>query len=50
MRGRAADVMAWVLDGSLTVRAEHEYPLRDAAEAHRALEARATTGKIVLVP
>jgi NADPH2:quinone reductase len=50
MRGRAADVMAWVLDGSLAVRAEHEYALRDAAEAHKAIEGRTTTGKILLIP
>jgi NADPH2:quinone reductase len=28
----------------------HRYPLEDAREAHRALEARETTGSIVLVP
>jgi NADPH2:quinone reductase len=29
---------------------EHIYPLGDAAQAHRALEGRQTTGKILLVP
>jgi NADPH2:quinone reductase len=50
MRGRAADILSWVADGSLTVRIDHEFPLRDAAEAHRALEGRGTTGKILLIP
>ncbi len=47
---RAADVLGWVREGKLKLRMEFEYPLEDAAEAHRALEARRTTGKILLVP
>jgi NADPH2:quinone reductase len=47
---RAADVLGWVGAGTLRLRVEHEFPLRDAAEAHRALEGRRTTGKVVLVP
>ena len=47
---RAADVLGWIREGKLKLRMEFEYPLKDAAEAHRALEARKTTGKILLVP
>ncbi len=47
---RAGDVFGWVADGSLTVRAEHRYALADAAEAHRDLEGRKTTGKVLLIP
>jgi NADPH:quinone reductase len=50
MRARANTVLSWLADGSLKVHIGHEYPLRDAAEAHRALESRATTGKILLIP
>ena len=47
---RAGDVLQWVLDGSLNLRAEHHYPLAKAADAHRALEGRRTTGKVLLIP
>lgn len=47
---RAADLFAWVADGSLEVRIGARFALRDAAEAHRALEGRATTGKVILEP
>ena len=47
---RAGEVMGWVRDGSLNVRIDRKVPLADAAEAHRALEARGTTGKVLLVP
>ncbi len=47
---RAGDVLGWVRDGSLRLRIEHAYPLAEAAEAHRALEGRRTTGKVILVP
>jgi NADPH2:quinone reductase len=47
---RAGDVLGWVADGSLKLRLEHEYPLADAAQAHRDLEARKTTGKVLLIP
>jgi NADPH2:quinone reductase len=43
-------VLGWVRDGSLTLRIEHEFPLAEAAAAHRALEGRKTTGKILLLP
>jgi NADPH:quinone reductase len=47
---RAGDVLGWIRDGKLRLRMEHEYPLKDAAEAHRALEGRKTTGKVLLIP
>ena len=47
---RAGDVLRAVADGSLRVRMEHTYALADAAQAHRDLEARRTTGKVILVP
>jgi NADPH2:quinone reductase len=39
-----------VADGTLELRIEREFPLADAAEAHRALESRRTTGKLLLIP
>ena len=47
---RAGDVLRWVADGSLKLRLEHTYRLADAAQAHRDLESRKTTGKVLLVP
>jgi NADPH2:quinone reductase len=47
---RAADVLGWVRDGKLQLRVEREFPLADAAAAHRALEGRQTTGKVLLIP
>lgn len=46
--GRAADIFSWAAAGVLAVRAEHDYPLADAARAHADLEARKTTGKLLL--
>ena len=47
---RAGEVLGWVSDGSLGVRIDRKVPLADAGEAHRALEERRTTGKVLLVP
>jgi len=47
---RAGEVLGWVADGSLKLRIEHTYPLAEAAEAHRDLEGRKTTGKVLLIP
>ena len=47
---RAGDVLNWVANGSLKLRMEHTFPLSDVAEAHRSLEGRKTTGKVLLVP
>ena len=45
---RAADLFAWFGAGKLGVAIEREYPLADAAEAHRYLEAGKTRGKLLL--
>jgi NADPH2:quinone reductase len=47
---RAGDVLGWVADGSLDVRIGGRYPLEDARRAHEDLEARRTTGKLLLIP
>jgi len=47
---RAGDVLGWVREGSLSVRIDRAVPLAQVAEAHRALEERRTTGKVLLVP
>jgi NADPH2:quinone reductase len=50
LEDRSAELLRWVQDGTLTLRIEHEFPLAQAAEAHRQLEARRTTGKVLLRP
>jgi NADPH2:quinone reductase len=50
LRQRAKDLFEWVASGKLKLRIEHEYPLKDAADAHKALEGRKTTGKVLLIP
>ena len=50
LRQRAKDLFEWVAAGKLKLRIEHEYPLKDAVEAHKALEGRKTTGKVLLIP
>jgi len=47
---RAGDVLGWVASGELKLRVHKKYPLREAAEAHRDLEGRKTTGKLLLIP
>ena len=46
---RAAELFDAVLDGTLALRVEHTYPLADARRAHEDLEARRTTGKLLLL-
>jgi NADPH2:quinone reductase len=50
LRERADDVFGMVERGELHVRIGHVHALRDAAQAHRELEARKTTGKVLLIP
>lgn len=45
---RAGDIFGWIRQGTLQLRIDHEYQLSDAAQAHRDLEERKTTGKILL--
>jgi NADPH2:quinone reductase len=47
---RAADVLGAVASGRLKVRIGQTFPLGEAADAHRALEGRKTTGKVLLLP
>lgn len=47
---RASDVLKCVSTGELKLRIGHRFPLSEAAEAHRHLEGRATTGKVLLLP
>jgi NADPH2:quinone reductase len=44
------ELFAQVASGAITIDAPKRYPLEHAAQAHRDLEARATTGALVLVP
>jgi len=46
---RSRDVFGMIAAGKLKLRVEHTYPLTEAAQAHRDLESRKTTGKILLV-
>jgi NADPH2:quinone reductase len=50
LRRRAEDLFSWVRDGELAVRIGRTFPLAEAAAAHRALEGRTTTGKVLLQP
>ena len=50
LRWRAGEVLGWIRDGSLRLRVDREVPLARAGMAHRALEARETTGKVLLQP
>jgi NADPH2:quinone reductase len=47
---RAGDLFDWIAAGKLTLRISKTLPLKDAAEAHRLLEGRKTTGKVLLTP
>jgi NADPH2:quinone reductase len=47
---RAGDLFSWIASGKLKLRVEKTFPLAEAAEAHRQLEGRRTTGKVILLP
>lgn len=47
---RANDLFNWIASGQLKLRIDKTFPLAEAAEAHRQLEGRKTTGKVLLVP
>ncbi len=47
---RATAVLQMISSGKLKLRIEHIYPLKSAEQAHRDLEARKTTGKLLLIP
>jgi NADPH2:quinone reductase len=50
LQQRAGELFGWIREGKLKLRMEFEFPLKDAAEAHKALEGRKTTGKVLLIP
>ena len=47
---RCNDILGWVASGELKVHIGAEFPLAEAAEAHRRLAGRQTTGKVLLIP
>jgi NADPH2:quinone reductase len=47
---RSGDVLGWVKAGKLKLRIDLTLPLAQAADAHRQLEGRQTTGKVLLIP
>ena len=47
---RSDELFTAVLNGILKVRIDKKYPLAEAAQAHRDLESRKTTGKLLLIP
>jgi NADPH2:quinone reductase len=47
---RTTELFGWIRDGKIKLRVDHQFPLEQAAEAHRQLEGRKTTGKILLIP
>ncbi len=47
---RASDVLGWIGNRSLKLRVDRAFPLAQAGDAHRALEARETMGKVLLIP
>jgi NADPH2:quinone reductase len=48
--GRANQLFEWIASGRLKLRIDQSFTLAEAAHAHRLLEGRKTTGKLVLVP
>jgi NADPH2:quinone reductase len=50
LRRRTAAVFGLITSGALEVRVGLRLPIKEAADAHRKLEARETTGKVLLVP
>jgi NADPH2:quinone reductase len=50
LEARAGEVLGGIAAGRLKLRIDRTYPLAAAAEAHRALESRATTGKVLILP
>jgi NADPH2:quinone reductase len=50
LQRRATDVLTMIATGKIKLRIEHIYPLKEVQQAHRDLEARKTTGKLLLIP
>ena len=47
---RSSDLFEWIAAGQLQIRIDKSFPLAEVAEAQRQLEARKTTGKVILIP
>jgi NADPH2:quinone reductase len=47
---RAGEVLGWIQKGELKLRIGATFPLGEVARAHRDLEGRRTTGKVLLIP
>jgi NADPH2:quinone reductase len=50
LESRAGDLLQMIVSGELKLRIHHRYSLGDAEQAHRELEGRKTTGKLLLIP
>jgi len=50
LMARSGAVFGMIASGKLKLRIEHTYPLAEAQRAHRELEGRKTTGKLLLIP
>jgi NADPH2:quinone reductase len=50
LKWRSSDLFQWIADGRLKMRVHKIYKLADAAQAQRDLEARKSTGKLLLQP
>jgi NADPH2:quinone reductase len=50
LESRARDVLQSIVNGELKLQIHHRYPLAEAEQAHRDLEGRKTTGKLLLIP
>jgi NADPH2:quinone reductase len=47
---RTGEIFGWIAEGKLRLAIDREMPLDQAGDAHRALEGRETTGKVLLIP
>jgi NADPH2:quinone reductase len=50
LMARSGAVFSMIAAGKLKLRVEHMYPLAEVQHAHRDLEGRKTTGKLLLIP
>jgi NADPH:quinone reductase len=50
LESRARELLRWVRDGTLKLHIDRTWPLAQAGDAHRALEHRTTSGKVLLQP
>jgi NADPH2:quinone reductase len=50
LRARTDELFAWAAEGRLKQKVFRTYRLEEAADAHRAIESRGTTGKLLVIP